>query len=82
MNGKAKISAKGTYVLDENDLDQQGTCVLVDPAINELLESASSSRNPLYREPRVDSAVATEPETVETTEDLIAPEILFPELER
>jgi hypothetical protein len=54
----------------------------IDPAINELLESASSSRNPLYREPYVDSAVAREPETVETTEDLLAPEILFPELEQ
>ena len=109
---KRVISAKGTYVLDEADLEQLGdlslTSVIADMAkslesprqetepswseldaavtrtdrtINEMLAGAFSTSD----EPSADEALAPRNEKVEQdigeeTADLIAPELLFPEL--
>lgn len=117
MDGKPKISAEGTYVFDEDELDQLdelsltsvigGTDTLAqrdqepvgdlsesetvadqgDSTINELL------RDPASDEPANDSSSATDSvpvlrgdirrqddSAVESSEDLIAPDLLFPEL--
>lgn len=108
---KPKISAKGTYVFNEDDLNQLGdlsfTSVIADmadsveqakrelrqswcdqaaaatqtdPEINELLEGASAPSDARPNDGAGEPDLATRSETAEATEDLIDPELVFPEL--